>query len=63
MNINKASASDIATIPGISFDLAKQIWEFRIVRERIENFSELEKIEGLSPIKLMLIQLYLQIEE
>ena len=63
MNINKASASDIATIPGISFDLAKQIWEFITVRERIENFSELEKIEGLSPIKLMLIQLYLQIEE
>jgi competence protein ComEA len=62
IDVNKASASDIATIPGVSFDLAKQIWEFRILRERIEDFSELEKIEALSPIKLKLIQLYLSIE-
>jgi DNA uptake protein ComE-like DNA-binding protein len=62
MNINSASASDIATIPGISFDLAKEIWEFRKLRDRIDSFSELEKIESLSTIKLKLIQLYLYIE-
>jgi len=63
INFNTASASDIATIPGISFDLAKQIWEFRKLHERIDSFSELEKkIEELSQSKLQLIQLYLFIE-
>ncbi len=62
MKINTISASDIATIPGVSFDLAKRIWEFRILRERINDFSELEKIEGMSPRKLAGIQLYLTLE-
>jgi competence protein ComEA len=63
IDINSASASDIATIPGVSFDLAKQIWEFVVLRERIESVSELEKIEGLTEVKLQLIELYLSIEE
>jgi len=62
MNLNSISASDIATIPGISFELAKKIWEFRILRERIEDFSELEKIDGMTQRKLMGIQLYLTLE-
>lgn len=62
MNINVMSASDIATLPGVSFDLAKLIWEFRILRERINDFSELEKIEGMSPRMLAGIQLYLTLE-
>lgn len=62
MKLSEASASDIATIPGISFDMAKEIWEFRILREEIVSFSELEKIEGLTPRKLQLIQLYLSLE-
>ena len=62
MNLNKVSASDIATVPGISFELAKKIWEYRILNERIYNFSELEKIEGLTERKLQGIQLYLKVE-
>ena len=62
MNLNKVTASDIATIPGISFELAKKIWEYRILNERIYNFSELEKIEGLTERKLQGIQLYLKVE-
>ncbi|MAP54569.1 helix-hairpin-helix domain-containing protein [Altibacter sp.] len=62
MDLNTASASDIATIPGISFELAKRIWEYRKLRERISDFSELEKIEGLSVHKLQLIQLYLSVD-
>ena len=62
MNLNKVSASDIATIPGISFELAKKIWEYRILNERIYNFSELEKIKGLTERKLQGIQLYLKVE-
>lgn len=62
ININKASASDIATVPGISFEMAKKIWEYRTLREKITDFQELEKIEGMSESKLRLIQLYLSIE-
>lgn len=62
ININTASASDIATIPGISFEFAKEIWEFRRLRERIDSWEELLKIEGMSLTKLQLIQLYLSFE-
>ena len=62
MNLNKISASDIATIPGISFELAKRIWEFRILNERIVDFMELKKIEGLTERKLQGIQLYLKLK-
>ena len=62
MNLNSISASDIATIPSISFDLAKRIWEFRILNEGIKSFSELDNIEGLTKRKLQGIQLYLKLE-
>ena len=62
MNLNKISASDIATVPGISFELAKRIWEFRILNERIVDFIELKKIEGITERKLQGIQLYLKLE-
>lgn len=62
MNVNKVSASDIATIPGISFELAKNIWEFRRLREKITDLQELSKIDGISESKLQLIQLYLSVE-
>ena len=62
ININRATASDIATIPGVSFELAKRIWEYRVLHESITDFSELEKIEGLTEQKLALIQLYLSIK-
>lgn len=62
INLNIASASDISTIPGISFELAKKIWEFRILREKITSIQELHKIEGMTERKLQLIQLYLSLE-
>ncbi len=62
MNLNTISASDISTIPGISFELAKKIWEYRVLRESVKDFSELEKIEGMSQRKLEGIQLYLAID-
>ena len=62
ISINTASVSDIATIPGISFDFAKEIWEFRILRQKIESLSELKKIEGMTASKYALIELYLHIQ-
>ncbi|WP_026452751.1 ComEA family DNA-binding protein [Aequorivita capsosiphonis] len=62
INVNYASASDISTIPGISFEMAKKIWEFRVLREEIGSIQELGKIEGMTERKLQLIQLYLSID-
>ena len=62
MALNSISASDIATVPSISFDIAKRIWEYRILNEGIKSFSELENIEGLTKRKLQGIQLYLKLE-
>ncbi len=62
ININKASASDISTIPGVSFELAKKIWEYRRLHEKVNNLQELDKIEGMTERKLQLIQLYLSVE-
>ncbi|MCW5520674.1 helix-hairpin-helix domain-containing protein [Aureitalea sp. L0-47] len=61
-NINTASASDIATLPGISFELAREIWSFVRVREGIKDLDELTKIEEITPAKLRLIKLYLSTE-
>jgi competence protein ComEA len=62
INLQVASASDIATIPGISFELAVSIWEFVKLRDGITSLTELEKIEKLSPSKFKLITLYLYVE-
>lgn len=63
MNINTSSASDLATIPGVSFDMGKKIWEFVRLREGVEDLSELLKIEGITPRKLELIALYLSADQ
>lgn len=58
-NINTASASDLATIPGVSFELAKRIWEFVRLRQGVEDISEIKKIEGITNKTFRLIELYL----
>ena len=62
INVNTATASDISTVPGISFEMAKKIWEFRRLREKVTTTEELAKIEGMTERKLQLIQLYLSVE-
>lgn len=61
MNVNQASASDLATIPGVNFEMARKIWEYQHLREGISNLEELNKIEGMTETKLKLIALYLYI--
>ena len=58
-NVNTATASDLATLPGIDFELAKEIWEFIRLREGIDDLAELQKIESMSEQKFRLIALYL----
>jgi len=61
-NVNEVSASDLSTIPGISFELGKKIWEFVQVRDGVLDLAELQKIEGVSPSKLKGFRLYLYAE-
>ena len=62
LNVNTATASDLATVPGINFDLGKKIWEFTKLREGIGSLKELEKIEGITANKIERFQLYLSVE-
>lgn len=62
INVNKASASDIATITGINFYLAKKIWEYRKVRGGITDLQQLENVQGITAKKLDGIKLYLSTE-
>lgn len=62
MNVNTASASDLSTLPGFSFETGKEIWQFVRVREGINDLSELLKIEEITPQRFKLIELYLYAE-
>lgn len=59
INVNTASASDLATVPGVSFDLARKIWEYQRLREGIDSIGELKKVEGMTERTFIQIQLYL----
>ena len=59
INVNKANASDLATVPFLTFDIARSIIDYRILNEGIKNLDELLKIEGITPYKLDRIKLYL----
>ena len=56
----QASASDLAAIPGVSFDLGLKMVAFRRLRDSMVLPTQLLKIDGMSPQKLELITLYLQ---
>lgn len=58
----RATASDLATIPGVDFDLAKRMWEFVRLRGGLVDLQEFLKIEGMTVNKLRRIELYLKVE-
>lgn len=62
MNINQSSASDLSTLPGVSFELGKRIWRFVRVREGLTDLSDLLKIEEITPRRLKVFRLYLYAE-
>lgn len=61
-NINETTASDIATIPGLNFDLAKKIWEFCQLREGLKDLDDLLILDGITEYKLDLIRIYLYVD-
>lgn len=62
ININKASASDIAILPFINFQLAKEIVDYRYLHEGIKELEELKNIEGFPNHKFERFALYLTVK-
>lgn len=62
ININTASASDIATLPFISFNLAKEIVDYRLLHEGFKEMGELKKVEGFPVQKIDRFALYLTLQ-
>ena len=62
VNVSTANASDLATVPLLNFDLAKEIVDYRILREGIKSIEELKNLEGMTDFKYDIIKLYLHID-
>ncbi len=62
ININTASASDIATLPFISFNLAKEIVDYRLLHEGFKEMEELKNVEGFPVQKIDRFALYLTLK-
>ncbi|WP_026839345.1 ComEA family DNA-binding protein [Gillisia sp. JM1] len=61
-NINKASVLEIASVPYLDYELAREIVNYRILHERIGTFEELAEIKGFPSEKIDRIALYLTLE-
>ncbi len=59
INVNDANASDLSTVSFITFDIAREIVNYRELHEGIAEMDELLKIEGINAYKLKRIKLYL----
>ena len=62
INVNTATASDLATVPLLNFDLAKEIVDYRILHEGIKSLDELSVLDGMTDYKLARIKLYLLVQ-
>lgn len=62
IDFNTAAASDLATLPGINFELAKELVIFRRLRDGISAPEDLLMLEGVTADWLAGIAVYLQFE-
>ncbi len=61
-NINYASVLEIASVPYLDYELAREIINYRTLHERIVTFEELAKIKDFPSEKIDRIALYLTLE-
>ena len=59
IDVNKANASDLSTVPYVTFDIARDIIDYRTLHGAITNLDDLLKIDGITAYKLERIKLYL----
>ncbi|PQB04829.1 helix-hairpin-helix domain-containing protein [Aureitalea marina] len=62
IRVNQASASDLATIPGIGYEVARSIWLERRKIGGFKNWSELRSIPEIGLREFALIEVYLSLE-
>lgn len=62
IDINEAGLLELSEVPYIGYELAREIIDYRLLHEKINNFEELSKIERFPGDKIDRIQLYLSID-
>ncbi|MCF4100968.1 helix-hairpin-helix domain-containing protein [Gillisia sp. M10.2A] len=63
LDINEASILQLASIPYIDYELAREIVDYRLLHEKISSFEELAKIKDFPSEKIDRIALYLTINK
>lgn len=61
-NINNATLLELAAVPYLNYELAREIIDYKMLHEKISSFEELAKIKGFPSEKIDRIALYLTIE-
>lgn len=62
-DINTISVIELTELPYFDYELAREVVNFIKLRQGVDNFEELSKIEDFPSYKLDRIQLYLEIRE
>ena len=63
ININTASAKILDTLPGIGPVIAQKIVEYRQNNGPFEHISDLSKVDGIGPKKLLAVLDFITVEE
>jgi len=63
VDINKASISELTTIPGVGKKLAYSIVDFRKFNRGFRHIEELKKIRGIKDKKLKQLKKYITLED
>jgi competence protein ComEA len=62
INLNTATASDLATLPFISFQLAKEIVDYRLLHQGFTNLEQLKEVNDFPVEKFERFTLYLALD-
>ncbi|MGM0932607.1 MAG: ComEA family DNA-binding protein [Bacteroidota bacterium] len=62
IDINEAGLLELSEVPYIGYELAREIIDYRLLHEKINNFEELSKLERFPGDKIDRIQLYLSLD-
>lgn len=62
VNINHANVLELSNVPYISYELAREILDYRLLHEKITTFEELAKIKDFPSEKIDRIALYLTLK-
>jgi competence protein ComEA len=63
LDVNRAVASELSLVPGISDGLAGRIIEFRETHGPFQTWKDLEHVRGLGPTTMARIRNYLQVND